>query len=286
MKIKNAYYARDYKILYPTSRLSRLSRPPLLLVRISLDQIESELKRRSLEANRAQALEDPSYNQAVFVIESGKWDSLYEAQALVVRRYLQREIGLFLSRALDRSIDRVLSVAKTRTSEGELLDLYMESRNIFPPGVLQSYILNDETVTSEWMEIHPQKGRSAEYDLSSFRDKYHEAYQKARIAKNVYKANRNSTKWENHIRTEVPDMPADLIRRVSGNPRDLTEVDKKKLGVKGGTASTSDIAYEWAARLCGVPAYRYALKTLKAELTEQNKQRKNLLPRKSKARKS
>ena len=70
-------------------------------------------------------------------------------------------------------------------------------------------------------------------------------------------------------------MPADLVSRVSGSPRDLSDKDKAILAKQGGDSTPSDIAYEWAARLCGAPAYHYKLNTLKAELTKQNQKQNN-----------
>lgn len=114
-------------------------------------------------------------------------------------------------------------------------------------------------------------GRPAEYDLSDLRDYYTEVKEQVSLARRVYKASGKLTRWREHVRLEVPEMPEDLIRRLSGNPQDLTDHDMIRLEEQGGTAQPSDIALEWAARLCGVPPYHYKLKTLKAKLTEQNK---------------
>ncbi len=114
-------------------------------------------------------------------------------------------------------------------------------------------------------------GSKSAFDLSSFLIIYNGILPKVQAAKAVYKANRKSLHWKIHVQTAFPDLPIDLISRLSGNPADLTEELKITLATQGGTSMPSDIACEWAARLCGATDYFYKLKTLKDKITEQRK---------------
>lgn len=118
-------------------------------------------------------------------------------------------------------------------------------------------------------------GSKPVFDLENLQAGYDKILPIVKVAKSVYKANRQSINWQAHVKTDFPDMDNDLIARLSGKAEDTPAELMTLLCEKGGTSKPSDIALEWAARLCHVPPYHYALKTLKDALTKQKKEKKN-----------
>ena len=108
-------------------------------------------------------------------------------------------------------------------------------------------------------------------------------------AKRIYRRNRNSTLWRKLIKDEYPDLPDDLIEwlALSDNKSSLEAEAFQKLPEDAryrlnyrvekqgyGLSMPSEIALEYAARLCGFHPYLYSLnylRKLRSEYTEQAK---------------
>lgn len=120
--------------------------------------------------------------------------------------------------------------------------------------------------------LHPKPGgSSARHDLRNLLEYYQVTLPTVQGAKDRYKKNADSPKWMQIVSVDYPEMQQELIARLSGREKDLTKEHSQLLGEKGGTSKPSDIALEWAARLCGVPRYHYALSHLQREKGKQAK---------------
>jgi hypothetical protein len=73
-----------------------------------------------------------------------------------------------------------------------------------------------------------------------------------RDAKNIYKRNRDRPDWQSIVKAIHPEMPPDLIARLSSTDADLRR--------------DQYIALEWAARLCGAPPNSYSGRQLDRRL--------------------
>ena len=70
-----------------------------------------------------------------------------------------------------------------------------------------------------------------------------------RKAQKIYRANRNSEQWLEHIKMEIPDLPDDLLTRLCSS-----DADERK---------PSNIAIEYTARNSGIPDNTYDWRTLR-----------------------
>ncbi len=104
-------------------------------------------------------------------------------------------------------------------------------------------------------------GRKARFDLSNLRYIYENAtLPNTKEAKSRYRENKDKLDWRERIKNGFPEMPDDLIERLPGKDAKLSARLQNKLERRGGlTSQPSEIALEWAARLCGAPPYNYRL---------------------------
>lgn len=90
--------------------------------------------------------------------------------------------------------------------------------------------------------------RKARVDLLALREHYANALPLITEAKKCYQQNKKNSRWKAMIQAGYPDLPPDLINRLS-NPDPYDSMP-------------STIALEFAARLCGIPADTYKPRTL------------------------
>jgi hypothetical protein len=134
--------------------------------------------------------------------------------------------------------------------------------------VVDEFLRKEREQIKQRLGVKGRGGSTAEYDLNQLSKRFEETYKIIDDAKRIYKNNRNDKRWREFILKEYPDLPADLLERLSKSPN-LSDEIWAKLSEKGGASAASDLALEYAARLCGAPLYHYTLRHLKDTLAEQ-----------------
>jgi len=111
-------------------------------------------------------------------------------------------------------------------------------------------------------------GRRSDFNLRWFPHNYARAYRELLEGAKIHEeAKASSDKkvregWHEKVKQKFPELDDELIARLSGKERDLTEEHWSHLAEKGGDSSPSEIALEQAARWCGVKRYTYTKRAL------------------------
>ncbi|MCI0485018.1 MAG: hypothetical protein L0229_00180 [Blastocatellia bacterium] len=116
--------------------------------------------------------------------------------------------------------------------------------------------------------VRGRGGRKAAVDLSDLPKHYEVTYKSVKRAKRIRKDNEDLD-WKAIVKNELPNMDQDLIDRID-EQSELPESLKTALSDKGGTSACSDIALEWAARLCCATPYQYTLGYLRTRKTNRS----------------
>lgn len=115
--------------------------------------------------------------------------------------------------------------------------------------------------------------RKKRAELSNLLTHYEKLLPVVQYAKETY-ADNEKRNWKRIVKDEIFDqyeihMPEDLILLLSGRLLDLPEDVQIKVSDKGHSSQPSEIAAEWAARLCGADDYAFAVSTLESTLRDQ-----------------
>lgn len=111
-------------------------------------------------------------------------------------------------------------------------------------------------------------GRKSDYNLRWFPHNYARAYRDLQDAAKTYEESQSSKdkkvrgEWQKKIKESFPELDDELIARLSGKERDLTEEHLALLAEKGGDSTPSEIALEQAVRWCGIKRYTYTKRAL------------------------
>jgi hypothetical protein len=136
--------------------------------------------------------------------------------------------------------------------------------------VITSYAKQDaaEVIRQLGLKEDARGGSEAEYDLSQLSEHFGHVYLAVKDAKKIFRSNRTDKRWREFVSAAHPALYPDLIERLNPNAA-LSDELLAKLAEKGGTSAPADLALEYAARLCGVPAYYYTIRHLKNVLSQQ-----------------
>ena len=111
-------------------------------------------------------------------------------------------------------------------------------------------------------------GRRSDFNLRWFPHNYARAYRELLEGAKIHeeaKASRDKKAregWHEKVKQKFSELDDELIARLSGKGRDLTEEHLSHLAEKGGDSSPSEIALEQAARWCGIKRYTYTKRAL------------------------